>query len=118
MQFGGHRRSALGDVHVDLGPHAEVSQVDSRLDGDANSWNQMTGVVRLPAVQINGVAVDLGAEAVTEPMTEVGSIASTLDVVTCDTVDLTPLDGTADSKACPISASAASLAPATTANTS
>ena len=66
LDFAGDHGTVRGHVDVDLGPHAELWQVDAGLDSDPDAFDHCAGVFRFPPVEVDAVGVDLAAEAVDE----------------------------------------------------
>src|SRR5438876_5338170 len=85
----------LAHVDVDLAPHAELGQVDARLDREADSGDDRPLVAGLEVVDVHPVAVDLVADGVAGPVEEVRAVAALVDVAARDVVHLVPVDGAA-----------------------
>ena len=68
-------------------------QVNPRLDGEADAGNHHPGIVGLQVVQVDAIVVDLGPEAVPQPVAEGLAIARFFNVVPGDPVHLPPLHG-------------------------
>lgn len=55
-------RAGVGiDVDVDFQAHAEVIEVEAGLDGEADTGEEVAGVVGLGVVDVDAEAMDLGA---------------------------------------------------------
>src|SRR5262249_49196435 len=55
----GHRSLVCANHHINLGPHAEILEIDPRLDGKSRSGEQAAVVVRLVVVHVHAVAMDV-----------------------------------------------------------
>ena len=83
----------LGHVGVDLRPDPEFGKVDPRLNGEPDAWDDLPGIVGLEPIQVYCLAVDLVADAVSQPVGEILPVALLGYVLTGDRICLPPLDG-------------------------
>ena len=80
------QRTVLRDEHIYLRAHPEIGQVDPRLQRNGDARDNRAGIVGLPSVQVDGVAMDLAPQAVAQPVVEVASVARSVDLVPGDLV--------------------------------
>src|SRR5262249_51216172 len=74
--------------HIHLAAHAELRQVDTRLDGEAGARQDAAIFARLQAVHVGAVAVRLLADRVAGAVAEVLAVAGLLDDVAGSLVHL------------------------------
>ena len=68
MNFAGDLDIVFADEYVHLRADTEFRQVDTGFDGCGYAWDELSGVVSFPIVEIDGIGVDFGSDAVTESM--------------------------------------------------
>ena len=95
LTLNGRRDSwaVFADVDVHLRAHAEVAKVYARLDGNGDAGDDLAGVARLQAVEVDGVAMHLPPQAVAQPVVEVASETGCVDEVPGGPVQLPALEG-------------------------
>src|SRR6516164_11542481 len=74
LHFAGDPRVVLFNVNVDLTPHAEFGQVDSRLNRKASARDDLAVVTCLEIIHIRPIAVDVFADGVARAVDEVLSV--------------------------------------------
>ena len=74
-----HPRLAIAHEHVDFGAHAEVLQIDARLDGEARPRRDAALIVSFQIVHVGAAAVHLLPDGMARAVGEVRAVAGALD---------------------------------------
>src|SRR5689334_11779915 len=74
LDFTRYFRSAIADEDIHLTAHAELRQVDARLDGKTRVGNDLTLVFGLKVVHVGAVAMHGHADGVPGPVDKIFSI--------------------------------------------
>ena len=95
----GHHGPAVMDAAIDLGAHAELPQVDPRLDGEARALAQETLVGELDRVEIHSKAVNPAADGMPRPVTDIVGEPRSMSTARAARSTAAPLTGIAAGEA-------------------
>src|SRR6266700_1036340 len=81
LDFTRYFRGAIADQDVDLTAHAELRQIDTRLDGKARIGDDLALVLGLKVVHVGAVAVHRHADGVPGAVDKIFSVPSGADAL-------------------------------------